>query len=377
MKKFLAILLAMMLVMVSVAALADGNDNPSGVAGTSDTNPTTTEGISTGEGGSNTQKVSIDPKTAESAAGNPTTAVTVTIPKVISATKDEQVYDDADKHPEVNLSFTVVSKSVELSTVTTAPDVTIEGLTIAEGAKTGELKITLPSYSAVGIYTYTVTENATNIAGMTEATNLELKVTVIQNTETGNLQIAGIAVRQDSQKTDEIENQYKSGRLKVTKVVAGNMGDRTKEFPITITLNAPDGKTVASTVTYKVNDGEATSVTFANGTATVNVNLKHKDYVEISNIPEGVTYTVAEDADIKHVNTPDAEQTNVNAYKVGGEITEDTDIAVAKLTSYEITNTKEIKIDTGITLEPLPYVLLMVLAAMGLVVLKLRKREDY
>ena len=42
-----------------------------------------------------------------------------------------------------------------------------------------------------------------------------------------------------------------------------------------------------------------------------------------------------------------------------------------------ITNTKDIIPDTGITLETLPYVLLMALAMMGLVALKLRKREEY
>lgn len=371
MKKFLAILLAMMLVMVSVAALATEGGNTEG-----GTTEGTTEGGTT-EGESETQVVSIDPSTASEAAGTPTTPIMVKIRKSIAATADD-VWKPADRHPEVTLKFTAEQKSVELSTETTAPEVTFNDLTIGENADYGDLEINLPSYKAVGIYTYTVTEEATGYAGMHEAANLELKVTVIQNVETGNLEIAGIAVRQDDVKTDDIENVYKSGRVKVTKIVDGKMGDRTKEFPITITLTAPEGKTVASTVTYQINGkGEATDVTFDGSEATVEVMLKHNDYVEISNLPEGVTYTIVEDNDIKHVDDPKDEQTNPDAYKVDGEIEDDTEIAIAELTEYEITNTKDIDVDTGITLETLPYVLMMALAVMGLAALRLRKREEY
>ncbi|MBO4377641.1 MAG: hypothetical protein IK140_03330 [Clostridia bacterium] len=349
MKKFLAILLAMMLALISVAALAEGET---------------------------TKVVSIDPATASEAAGNPTKAVTVKIRKTISATSDD-VYEPSDRHPEVTLEFTAEAKSVELSTETEAPVVTFNKLTIEEDADYGDLEINLPSYKAVGIYSYTVTEKATSFAGMHEAANLELKVTVIQNVETGNLEIAGIAIRQDDVKTDDIENIYKSGRLMVTKIVEGNMGDRTKEFPITITLKAPEGKTVASTVTYKINDGDAEAVTFTDGKAEVKVNLKHDDSVEIFNLPEGVTYTVVEENDIKHVDDSKDEQTNKEAYKVEGEVTEAIEISVAERMEYDITNTKDIEPDTGITLESLPYVLLMALAMLGLVALKLRRREEY
>ena len=363
MKKFLAILLAMTLVMVSVAALATEGGTTGG-------------GETPAAGGeSTTKKTSIDPATASGAAGNPTKPVTVMIKKSIAATPDD-VWQQEDRHPEVTLKFTAEQKSVELSTETTAPEVTFDDLTIVENSSEGNLKINLPSYKAVGIYTYTVTEEATGYAGMHEAANLELKVTVIQNVETGDLEIAGIAVRQDDVKTDDIENVYKSGRVKVTKIVDGNMGDRTKEFPITITLNAPEGKTVASTVTYKVNNGDASTVTFTGGKGEVKVNLKHNDSVEIFNIPEGVTYTVVEDDAIKHVESSTEEQTNVNAYKVDGEV-ELTTIKIADRADYEITNTKDVEIDTGITLETLPYVLMMALAMMGLVALKLRKREEY
>lgn len=392
MKKFLAILLAMMLVMVSVAALATTTEGGSTEGGTATEGGTTEGGTTEGETttGKTDVAVSIDPDSAKDeegnddpkAANNPTDPVVVEITKSITATKDDgYVYDNTDRHPEVKLNFTAVQKSVELSTETTAPTVTFDELTIAENADSGKLKIHLPSYKAVGVYTYTVTETATNIAGFHEAEDLELKVTVQQNTTTGNLEIAGIAVRQANVKTDDIENIYKSGRLKITKIVDGTMGDRTKPFPITITLNAPTGKTVKSTVTYKINGtGEATNVTFdSTGKAEIKVQLKHNEYVEIANIPEDVTYFYSEDSTIKHLNSADEEQNNKEAYMVEGEIAsaDQLTITVAELTSKEIKNTKDTTPDTGITLETLPYVLMMALAMMGLVALKLRKREEY
>ena len=369
MKKFLAILLAMMLVLVTAMTFALAEE---GTPGGDDGN---TEGGNTE--GDATQVVSIDPATASAAAGNPTEPVTVKIKKSITSVAEEDVYVADDRHPEVTLKFSAVEKSVALSTVTEAPEVTFKDLTIEEDDDSGYLEINLPSYEAVGIYTYTVTETPTGFAGMTEAANLELKVTVIQNVDTGNLEIAGIAVRQDNVKTDDIENLYKAGRLLVTKIVDGNMGDRTKEFPITVTLNAPSNKTVASTVTYKVNDGDAQTVTFTDGKAEVKVNLKHNEFVEVLNIPEGVTYTVVEDEDITHLDAPDGDDEDADAYMVEGEEEEDTEITVGERTEYEITNTKAIVPDTGISLESLPYVLMMALAVFGFVVLKLRKREEY
>ena len=156
------------------------------------------------------------------------------------------------------------------------------------------------------------------------------------------------------------------------------MGDRTKEFPITITLTAPEKKTVASTVIYKINNtGDGTAVTFTNGKAEVKVNLKHDDTVEIFNLPEGVTYTIVEDDDIEHLKDPKEEQTNADAYKVEGEVEEDLEIQVAERMDYIITNTKDIDPDTGVALDTAVYMLIMALAVAGFVALKVRRREDY
>ena len=382
MKKLIALLLALMLALVCVSALAADDDTPTG------TTPAT-EGGEGGEGGENNPGGDAENNDnvtegteltkyidAKDISISPTEATTVTLPKRINV----EAYESTGAHPALDLKFTVTAESVELSTVALkdAPAVSISDTSIAEDAKTVDLTVNLPAYSAVGIYTYTVTETPTKIAGIVEATNMKLKITVIQDVENNKLVIGGIAFRQEDIKTDEMDNLYKAGSLKVTKTVDGNMGDRTKEFPIIITLTAPTGKTVASTVTYKVNGtGSAATVNWNDdGIGTVEVNLKHDDYVQIDNIPDGVTYTVVEGEAIKHLNAENEEQDNVNAYLVGGEV-ENKGIVAKELTEETISNKKEIKIDTGVALDFVPYMLIMALALVGFVALKVRRREEY
>ena len=376
MKKLLAILLALMMVLVSVAALAA--DDPADTNGND-------QGTTAPAGNTGTDvKVSIAAPSAS--AGTPTKAVDVEINKIITPT----VVEEADKHPELKLRFTVGTGTPTLSTETTAPAVSIPSFTIDEGAGSGKMTIKLPSYKAVGVYTYPITEDiiddsdpddvkVLDIAGMTEANKLELKVTVIQDVQNNQLVIGGIAIRQDDVKVDKITNLYKSGDLSVTKTVDGIMGDRTKSFPITITLQASTGKTVASTVSYiGGNVTTAQNATFdATGKAVIEVQLKHGETVTIHNIPEGVTYKVEEDSSIIHVSAADVQPENVNAYYVTGEVKNAAEITVGSNTPITITNTKTIDVDTGVSLDSTVYMLIMALALVGFVVLKVRRREDY
>jgi len=368
MKKFIALLLALMMALVCVSALA-ADPEPKG-----------------NDKGTAPADVEVSIAAPAASAGTPTEAVDVTIDKIITST----VVEAADKNPGLKLRFTVGTGSTALSTETTAPAVTIPSFTINEGDASATMTIKLPSYKAVGVYTYPITEDiiddsdadnvkVLDIAGMTEANNLELKVTVIQDVENNKLVIGGIALRQDGVKVDKITNLYKSGDLAVTKTVDGNMGDRTKPFPITITLQAPAGKTVASTVSYAGgNVTTAQNATFDDaGKAVIKVQLKHNETVTIHNIPEGVTYTIVEDSDIVHTSAADADQDKANAYFVENEVKTATAITVAEKTEKTIKNTKTIDVDTGVTLDSTVYMLIMALALAGIVVLKIRRREDY
>jgi hypothetical protein len=291
-------------------------------------------------------------------------------------------YNSTGKTPAHKLTFTVdMTKATvtNATTVTTPPEgLSINDLELAEGATKGTITINLPTFTGVGVYTYPVTETDTNVAGITYATKLELKFTVIQGKDKdGNdaLVIAGIALKQGSTKTDTIENLYDSGALKVGKTVTGNMGDRDAVWEFTITFKAPSGDKVLSTITIPEGTGKVTATKDKSAAAitkiepgtgwetqTVYAYLKHGQSVEFDNLPAGVTYTVEE--------TPDNNYTTTKTNDAGT-------IAKAALADAEFTNERDMVIDTGVTLETSAYVLIMALALAGFVMLKVRRREEY
>lgn len=374
MKKFLALLLAMMLVLVNVAALASGDLGPV------DPEPPTEEGGETGA--ATTASLDDYIEAAEVSIAAP--AQTYTIPKAINV-RDK--YANAQP-PAQTITFTqdgeVDTKAEIGDTPKSALAVSFtdavygENETVVNGKIKKDLTLTLPTYPAPGVYEYKIKETHNNYEGMTYDEILKLKVTVITDTNAesetfGKLIVGGIAIRQNDTKVDEIENEYAAGDLKVTKKVTGNLGDKKKKFPITISFEST--RVVNSIVTYTGPDGNGT-ITFANNKAELKVNLADSESVTIKNLPEGVTYTVIEDNTIEHLTDPKAKPDNPNAYEVKDQIDTATAIEAAEETSKTITNNKEMDIDTGIVLDTLPYVLLMMLAMVGFM-MTARKREEY
>lgn len=420
MKKLIALLLALMMALVCVSALATGDglgeDNGVPTENTGDGNGEGGNGeggsgeIGSGEGGTTsgtpaatTAATAADPSvdTGYNATTAPTTGLDASKENKVTVTKRINPAGTGAKVPAQDVTFTVGSGSVSGSSAT-APVVTFgtaEFKTEGEANTkvTAEVEITLPTYSTVGVYTYPVTEDDTDVAGMKKATELELKVTVINGIiktqgeeDKEGLVIAGIALRQKDVKTDTIENDYEAHVLTVGKTVSGNLGDKTKFFPITVVLNAPQGDKVYGSVgvaitgtgaTVKEGDNAITNTidAEANGweTKTLALSLKDGQSVKFDNLPAGITYTVVEDPTIDHIKgTPtDAQLKDPDAYVVSDEVT--TATALSEDTDVTISNVKNIDVDTGVTLDSAVYMLIMALALAGFVALKIRRREDY
>ncbi len=360
MKKLLAILLALMMVLVSVAALADD--------GQPATNPVTEPTTADDEGGNDTGNAASAPITNGQSA---TTAQVITIKKQYSFDVTDNATIPADE-----ITFTVGKGTVtDATTVTTAPAVTIDKITIAEAAITAEtkdydLKINLPAYTEVGVYEYAVTENAGTVVGVTYTPNeYVLKVTVVRD-KNENLILGGIALREKGEgkpKTDTIENSYAGGDLTVSKTVTGNMGDRSKEWTFKVTFTTEKDMTVGNTIKYTpVGATTATAIAAGwTGSTEVNITLKHGQSVKFENLPVGIKYTVVE--------------TNKDSsYDIDGEVETATALTAEEQSAeVEVVNSKTITIDTGVTLDSTVYMLIMALALAGFVVLKIRRREDY
>ena len=98
--------------------------------------------------------------------------------------------------------------------------------------------------------------------------------------------------------TIELNLYYKPTVLTVRKIVSGYNLELDKAFSFTIQANAPDGKdtnaaTLSSDQVYiKKGDGTEENLAFTNNQATFT--LKKDEYVDISCLPTGWTYTVTE-----------------------------------------------------------------------------------
>ena len=282
-----------------------------------------------------------------------------------------------------------------------AKAITIGSVTYAEGnlSKTTDaasapvtqpvaVAVTADSYQSVGYYYYEFREKAGNTAGVTYAADTcAVRVTVV-NDDSGALKIDSVRlykVNADGSlgdKAENVTNEYAAGSLSISKTVTGNMGDRNKEFDVTVSFTAPDGTEIHAPIAISTSAGITGNPTeavidAANTGATASVKVKDGTTVVFSNIPKGVTYQVKEtQADGYH--TPKYNGTE----SAGGKSGTITDTAagtgtVGMAQSVEIENKRETTIDTGIFLSNLPYVLVLAgIAAAALLFFAGKKRRD-
>lgn len=251
------------------------------------------------------------------------------------------------------------------------PTITDVTFAVTDTVAEKQATITLPEYTAVGIYEYTIKQNQGNTAGVTYFSNdILLRVTVIE--QNGRIRVAAVHCEADktdsNSKTDETENVYKASSLKLTKTVTGNMGDKNKYFGVTVTFTAPAGTTPAANIAVsggsELPEGMVQPAEIRYGEAT-KVYLKHGDTLTFSNIAENTTYEVVED-DYTDEGYAAAAYTYSDA--------ENKKIDTEEADTVEITNMKGVNVDTGIELDDLPYIILLAVAAIGIVAMVMKKR---
>lgn len=234
---------------------------------------------------------------------------------------------------------------------------------------TANVSVDISNYESValGTYTYKITEVVPNTKTAGTTYNSEpvyLVVTILRDENSNNHYVAAIHYQTATgEKTGEITNSYDAGQLSVTKQIEGNMADMYKEFEFTVVFTPAEG-TAFNTAVQIANDAASTNRTYTpttneDGTYTIVFELGDGDTATFTNIPVGTTYTVSEKEDgytKKHTSVADGSIT-------GGDT--DNDVWTNTLTS---------EIDTGISMDSVPYVLLLAVATMGLAVLFTKKR---
>lgn len=268
--------------------------------------------------------------------------------------------------PEETLKFTVTKAAGN-------PDNTmIEISDHTVSTSSGNVTVKIPQYSTVGKWNYTVKEVAGNTQGVTYSATefgVQVLVTYDENDSTKlEAQVVFTTKGTGEGKIDEIVNTYDLGTLTVDKNVTGNLASQTQQFDIDVvfTSTKPVRSDIEGVTGWTENNGVYTS-------NTVTFSLAHGDSVAtIANIPAGVSYKVVEQA--KH-EAADANGSNpATGYTVSYTGAEGT-IAAGVTSEAVVTNQKGTTVDTGITTDSLPYIMLIGLVVISGVIMLINRRK--
>lgn len=221
-------------------------------------------------------------------------------------------------------------------------------------------------YDNSELYMIVAVTHATDEKGnITDADNLVYTVTLRRGNATTGTKVAP---------ADAFTNVYaKDGDtvnvwdLSLTKTVQGDFADINRYYKFTITLNGVTGKTYHGAIVDTAgtsNDNPAVGTVIAiDGTATT-VYLKRNETFKLTNIPDGVTYTIIED------------KTDLEGYTVTGEVTTATELKGANVDAT-VNNKHEGTPDTGVILDNAPYIALMMVVVAGAAVMIIKKRRHF
>lgn len=261
----------------------------------------------------------------------------------------------------------------------TNPDGGTANLTVANlevsSLTPGPLAVTIPSLSKAGTYEWTIKETAGNTAGVAYST-AEVHVIVLVEYDNTNhaLKIAdtnSYIKKENGEKAETFDNTFKSGSFTVAKDVEGNMANENDEFEIAVTLTS--AKPIGTNVTLAGTTVNPSQWTENEGSYTYTIT---RNYSEIDgektflDIPDGVTVSVVENIDTNKMKGYTFDNTNGNVnnnFSMNVANTDNNKAVVVK-------NTKSAEISTGITLDSIPYILMLAVVFMGLFVFFSKKR---
>lgn len=229
-------------------------------------------------------------------------------------------------------------------------------------------------FTAPGIYRYKITQQKPVLDGL-EVTHGALFLDVYVENDNSGLVAKGCTLSTaagSGDKTSGFENNYVTHKLTIKKVVAGNQGEKNKDFDFTFTIKGADGESYEY-ATVK-NDATTMSQTPATSGTAVTVSLKHGESVIVYGLSSNDTYAIKE-ADYSSAGYKTSYKIGESGTEVEGKIIEATSIgAYDALVAF--TNTKDVTVPTDVIRTVVPYAAIVAFAAvMGVVFFRPRRNR--
>lgn len=229
-------------------------------------------------------------------------------------------------------------------------------------------------FTAPGIYRYKITQQKPVLDGL-EVTHGALFLDVYVENDNLGLVAKGCTLSTaagSGDKTSGFENNYVTHKLTIKKVVAGNQGEKNKDFDFTFTIKGADGESYEY-ATVK-NDATTMSQTPATSGTAVTVSLKHEESVIVYGLSSNDTYAIKE-ADYSSAGYKTSYKIGESGTEVEGKVIEATSIgAYDALVAF--TNTKDVTVPTDVIRTVVPYAAIVAFAAvMGVVFFRPRRNR--
>lgn len=324
--------------------------------------------------------------------------------------------------------FNVVQNTEGTGLITATANITIPEISFTGDeteTTTKRAEVRFPTYSEAGKYEYTVTENQTATPAVTNGehekmimSEAEYKMDVyVENTSTGGCQIANIIVnkaKDDKGETTtatgkvDISNTGKNGfkftntyvqeagtgdkpsipgedyntygSLNVSKTInknGANSASTTDEFSFQATFKFPTGTDASTLGGVKANGSD---ITLKAG-GTYDFTLTNGGNEKFTGLPVGTTMTVTESATPNYKGSANVTINGVNEKPIEAtKYNEATTVSDKKLgqkkNAVDVTNTYNNVPLTGIIMNNLPYIAMIVIGAAALVVYVQNKRKN-
>lgn len=298
-----------------------------------------------------------------SAANNPET---VTINKVLTKSADA---------PVPNTSFSFKIEAGEPGTyqqdgkadIAITPGTAMQNVTTGAGVEAANklsvsytATITLPTYTAAGIYSYKVSEVDGEYDGISYSNKVYTMLVFVDNTN--SVYAVSIDGKGLGKENLNFTNEYATKNVTVKKKVEGKQAEMERKFDITITITGTAGKSY--TVVKSADPTNPITITAGtNGVASTTIALGNDETYTVSGLSEGDKYTVEEKDYSGEGYTVSYDSERVNQ--------------TANNNTIIVTNTRDAATPGGVIMTIAPYALMVVLAgAFAVVFLTRRNRAE-